>query len=56
MRLMLDVAAGLWAAFRETLPSTEAEAGPFLGGFTWAFCLHWVILVTVTLAWYGSQR
>jgi hypothetical protein len=56
MRVARDVACGVWASLRETWPSTEDEAGPWLGGFVWAFALHWVILILVTLAWYGGQR
>jgi len=55
MRLLRDVALGLWASLRETLPGDETEAGVWLGGFCWAFSLHWIFLVLVTLAWYGGH-
>jgi hypothetical protein len=56
MRLLADIAAGLWASLRETFPTDEQEAGPFVAGMTWAFVIHWVLLITVTLAWYGGHR
>lgn len=52
---LTEIATCLWESVRETWPRTEEEAGPFIGGFTWAFVIHWVLLIVVTLAWYGQQ-
>jgi hypothetical protein len=56
MKLARDVALGVAESIRESLPSDEKEAGPFLAGFTWAFVLHWAILVLSTWAWFSAQR
>jgi hypothetical protein len=45
MRIVGAVVAGLWESIRETLPSTEDEAGPFLAGMCWAFCLFFSFLI-----------
>lgn len=55
MRLLCDVALGLLASIRETLPDSEETAGAWVAGFAWAFAIHWVLLITVTLAWYGGH-
>lgn len=49
MRLLCAVVAGLRESVRETLPDDEATAGAWVGGFCWAFAIHWVLLITVTL-------
>lgn len=48
------VVAVLAGALRESLPSTEDEAGPFLAGMAWAFVLFWTMLVLVTYLWLVS--
>jgi hypothetical protein len=55
MRLMLDIARGLAASIRETLPGDHREAGVFLAGMTWAFVLFWACLFLVTYAWWVGQ-
>lgn len=51
MRLLLDIATGLWESLRETLPGDEQEAGVFLAGLTWGFVIFWTCLILVTLAY-----
>lgn len=48
----------LWDALRESLPSTEDEAGPFVAGMTWAFVLFWAMLCAITwlYAWSLGMR
>lgn len=43
--------------FRETLPSSDDDVsmGAFVSGMTWAFVLHWAILIAVTYG-YCSAR
>ena len=48
MRLLAEITRGLAESIRETLPRTDDEAGVFLSGLTWAFVLHWAILIAVT--------
>lgn len=48
--VLLEILKGAWQSFRETLPSTTDEAGPFLAGAAWAFVLHWTLLIAVTFA------
>lgn len=55
-RLVVDIVCGLAESVRETLPSTEDEAGAWLAGFCWAFVLHWVALIAVTYAYMGGSR
>jgi hypothetical protein len=55
LRLPLAVARGLAESIRETLPSEERDAGPFVSGAVWAFLIHWGTLILVTLA-YCSNR
>jgi hypothetical protein len=43
-----DLLRGCYATLRETLPDDVSECGVFLAGFTWAFLLHWVVLIIVT--------
>lgn len=51
MRLLGEIALGLAESVRETLPSTEDEAGPFLAGMVWAFVLFWTFLILTTWLW-----
>lgn len=53
MTMLREIAAGLAESVRETLPSTEDEAGAFLAGMCWAFVLSWVTLIVVS---WLSQR
>jgi hypothetical protein len=55
MRMIGTILLALVNDFRETLPATTDEAGPFMAGFVWAFVIHWVILIAATWA-YCSQR
>lgn len=48
--ILLEIVRGAWESVRETWPTSESDAGPFLAGFCWAFCLHWVVLFAVTYA------
>lgn len=52
--MLTDIVRGLWGSFRETLPSTEQEAGAFLSGMLWAFAAHWGMLIFVTYAYTTS--
>ena len=36
---------------RESLPSTEGQAGPFVSGMAWAFAVHWTLLIAITWWW-----
>jgi hypothetical protein len=56
MTILAELLRGAAETIRETLPGDEREAGVFVAGLAWAFCLHWVVLITVTLAWYAAQR
>lgn len=49
--MLTDIVRGLWESIRETLPSTTDEAGAFLSGMTYAFILHWAVLIFVTYAY-----
>jgi hypothetical protein len=50
VRVVAEIARGLWESVREVLPESEADAGPFVSGFVLAFVLHWVTLLAVTYA------
>ena len=50
MRLLYDVALGVLESIKETLPGDEQEAACWVGGFCWSFAIHWILLITVTLA------
>jgi hypothetical protein len=50
VRLVAEMARGLWESVRETLPKSSDEAGVFLAGMVWAFVLFWSILLAVTYA------
>lgn len=52
--MLIDIVRGLWESIRETLPSTEQEAGAFLSGLCYAFALHWAMLLFVTYAYVTS--
>jgi len=49
MRLLYDVALGLWASIRETLPDSEETAGAFVSGMAYAFVVFFGLLVLVTI-------
>ena len=49
MRLLYDVALGLWASLRETFPADDHDAGVFLSGFAWAFVVFWGLVILVTI-------
>ena len=51
MRLAREIAAGVVESFRETLPSTEDEAGWFMSGLAWGFVLFWTIMIVGTFGW-----
>lgn len=55
LRLPFVILLYLLGTLRETLPDTTDEAGYFLSGFTWAFVLHWVFLILVTLVWAATR-
>jgi hypothetical protein len=46
--LLRELARGLYESIRETLPSTEQEAGAFLSGMVWAFLVFWVTVFIAT--------
>lgn len=48
MGLVIEIVYGCYQTVRETLPASHEEAGVWMAGFVWAFCLHWVILIAVT--------
>lgn len=54
-RLLLEIASDVLGSFLETLPRTVDEAGPFLAGMTWAFCLFWATLIFVTYRYMGGR-
>lgn len=45
MRIVCAVLLGLLSDIRETLPTTEEEAGPFLAGMCWAFVIFFSFLI-----------
>jgi hypothetical protein len=55
MRLAADVVRGVAESIRETLPGDDKEAGLWLGGFCWAFVLHWAIVLIMTYLWWVGQ-
>lgn len=48
MRAVSELVRDLLGDLRQTLPSTEDEAGAFVAGMAWAFVLHWLVLICVT--------
>jgi hypothetical protein len=46
--LVRELVRGLYESIRETLPSTDAEAGAFLAGMIWAFVLFWLTVFVAT--------
>jgi cobalamin biosynthesis protein CobD/CbiB len=56
MKLAYEIASAVAESIRETLPDSEATAGVWLAGFTWAFALHWLIVIATTLAYLGGRR
>ena len=55
MKMVREIAAGAVESFRETLPSSEAEAGTWIAGFAWAMVLHWAMLSLTTWLWWKAQ-
>ena len=49
--LIAAVVCGLLEELRESLPSTEDQAGAFVAGMVYAFVLFWTMLVLVTWWW-----
>lgn len=48
MGLLLEIMRGLGETVREALPTTVAEAAPFVAGLAWGIGLCWAALLTVT--------
>ena len=46
--MLRDLLSGCWASIRETLPDSVEQCGFGMGGFCWAFVLHWLVLIAVT--------
>jgi hypothetical protein len=49
-RLVVEIACGLAESFLETLPSSEGEAGVWLGGLLMGFALNWALLLVTTFS------
>lgn len=45
------VVACILGGIRETLPSDEQEAGPFMSGMVWMFAIQMVLLVATSWLW-----
>jgi hypothetical protein len=52
--IVLSLLSGLAGSVRESLPTTEDDAGQWLAGLCWGFVLHWGALILVTYAWARS--
>lgn len=55
LRLPLLILLYILGTLRETLPESTDEAGVFLSGMCWAFCLHWAVLFFVTWLWFQQR-